>query len=123
MTGAAAHASAKICFIDMFWQPCVVILAAIGDNIPWLLSPIIAIAYRHTRKPGHDLGTAPKLCMKLISQGQMMRCVLLIACSSSALEFTVPARDGYKLSIITSANTKIDLNEREAANGSRAKSR
>jgi pimeloyl-ACP methyl ester carboxylesterase len=38
----------------------------------------------------------------------MTRLVLLIACSSSALEFRVPARDGYKLSIITSANTKTD---------------
>ena len=37
-----------------------------------------------------------------------MRCVLLIACSSTALEFTVPARDGYKLSVITSKTTKTD---------------
>ena len=38
----------------------------------------------------------------------MLRCVLLIACSSTALEFTVPARDGYKLSLITSKTTKTD---------------
>ena len=38
----------------------------------------------------------------------MMRCFLLIACSTAALEFTVPARDGYKLSLITSKTTKTD---------------
>ena len=37
-----------------------------------------------------------------------MRCLLLMACSTTALEFTVPARDGYKLSVVTSATTETD---------------
>lgn len=31
-----------------------------------------------------------------------------MACSTTALEFTVPARDGYKLSVVTSATTETD---------------
>ena len=38
----------------------------------------------------------------------MHRLAPLLCCMAAGLEFTVPARDGYKLSIITSANTKTD---------------